>query len=871
MSVKVYTYDDPKKWRSHPRYGEIQGAIHVCATKNVADGIREAYQKDESFRRIYTIREIISAMQPDWSSAETQLQQYLKLSKILKKHVAREADESIKESFRKNKKDILDTLRLLTYSGVGPSDLASVTRGRDDLSTKERMLINIWRELEEEDSSYMMLRKEMRSGWEPSRLLRAISKLEGASEESFDFDEKKLVLHGFYFITPEQQRFLECIRRGGLEIIFFNLFDERYPETFGFTRAFITERYGWSDDWEVGATHMQDVRGAGDIFLRAYEEGSAPTKKVDREIVAYESFFEFLNKVIVPRYPIGKKPGEDKVNAQIIATNADMLNDILSQYYPDLVSGNRNLLQYPVGQFLSKIHSIRTAEGAMLDEDILMALFTSGWLHDKKNGENARDYTGHLRKVLPYFDGCRTLDEWKKRSTELMELYEVVLSPYEKPYEGRLLKSMRSPFVRISQFSLEHQEMKMIQSFVEQVDSISKELFRIEKEEERIGQHFKKVFEMMSEHDPSEYIDLEEEEVRVLEKLSDRLGRIEDDTYFLYEDVSEAVNLYLSGKLDSQDSKMIKPFIEVDGEAFKEGKEYYVTGLDELGLPLGEFSLPWPFQPETYEALSERHHVLELDTLRNKSIKHISRYLFYITLQFLEPKHTELSFMRNYLDKKDLDPALYVKQLGLDVVFPGTSSLSKEDHTIRENAYDFEHEMKESRDGFEGLTHFDFLMEFVSCERRFYYGYVLSRFPTFSTDFHQQFQFTDLLRVVKRTASQDDERTVQEVGALFPGWTDYRKNMIAKKYILRKGVGRRGERLIVDGVSINDARQDLQLPGMTMNKREELRNKTERDKDGVVKIIATRLNSDLEFKPKPSKLCTYCPYQDICQEAKPSI
>ncbi len=94
--------------------------------------------------------------------------------------------------------------------------------------------------------------------------------------------------------------------------------------------------------------------------------------------------------------------------------------------------------------------------------------------------------------------------------------------------------------------------------------------------------------------------------------------------------------------------------------------------------------------------------------------------------------------------------------------------------------------------------------------------------------------------------------------------------MIAKKYILRKGVGLRGERSIVDGVIINDARQDLQLPGMTTRKREELRSKIVADKDKIIGMIAKRLNSDLEFEPKPSSLCMYCPYQDICQEAKPS-
>lgn len=77
-----------------------------------------------------------------------------------------------------------------------------------------------------------------------------------------------------------------------------------------------------------------------------------------KEVIRYNTFFEFLNDVIIPNYPIGeteddKDKNKDKV--QIIATNADMLNEILVQYYPNKFAERRNFLQYPIGQFISKI------------------------------------------------------------------------------------------------------------------------------------------------------------------------------------------------------------------------------------------------------------------------------------------------------------------------------------------------------------------------------------------------------------------------------------------------------------------------------------------------------------------------------------
>ncbi len=172
----------------------------------------------------------------------------------MKEHVARSEDENIKESFRKNKKEVLDTLRLLAYSGIGPSDLTEILMSREEqdlyLSTKERMLIEVWHELAEKDASTAVFVKKCKRDGHPNRLLRALG---FNSIPLIDLSRRKLVLHGFYFITRSNNAFLECFREGRHEIVFFNLYDARYPDTFDFTRAFITERYGWSDDWEINS------------------------------------------------------------------------------------------------------------------------------------------------------------------------------------------------------------------------------------------------------------------------------------------------------------------------------------------------------------------------------------------------------------------------------------------------------------------------------------------------------------------------------------------------------------------------------------------------------------------------------------------
>lgn len=62
MGIKVITYNHPRKWESHKAFNPIKNEIHITATKNVADGIKEHYRSDEKgeFQYIFTILQLMS-------------------------------------------------------------------------------------------------------------------------------------------------------------------------------------------------------------------------------------------------------------------------------------------------------------------------------------------------------------------------------------------------------------------------------------------------------------------------------------------------------------------------------------------------------------------------------------------------------------------------------------------------------------------------------------------------------------------------------------------------------------------------------------------------------------------------------------------
>lgn len=873
--VQVYTYDDPRRWKNHSQFDRIKKAIHFGATKSIVDGIKNAYQnpKEKEFQYIFTIREVIDGLLSRWISPEKQLKQYLKLSKVINRHPMNNKD--LKNAFLRNRYDILETIHFLAIAGVEPKDMNVIENNDYQLKGKERFFRDIWNELENIDYSFAMMRNRIKKGWTKEEVKQKLDGiLKGQKKEPLDYDIDTIVLHGFYFITPEQQVILHALKETGFEIIFFNYYDVDFSGTFDFIRAFITKHFGWSDDWHIESVKEKKYNSLGSIFLAAYENKIVKSFETNKPIIRYDSFQQFLNEVIVRHYEIDEyEPDLDDV--QIIATNADILNDVLVQYYPDRYADKRNFLQYPIGQFISNLHKMINQGELILNDDILISAFSSGWLYHPKLGKNARDYTYLLKKLLPYFNGCHSVEhDWKPRFKKLINIYDEILPLFEKENDDGIIKRIRNPLTKLSYLSLSKNELEEIYYFVNQLIYIAEKLFVVGADGTSFTDHFEKLASIIEEINPMNHSDLLPIEREIITSLQNKLKSIKDDEVFFYDDVGEAINVYLSGKLSNEDYSIIKPFIEVDGIAFNPNlKKVYLTGLDERGLPLDEFSLPWPLQEETFEKLSVKYEVLELHTLRNISVNQISRYLLFIALEFLSDKKMELSWMVDFLDRKDLQPSVYIHQLGLTVKDFNRKEKRTSNHLgRRDNGVDHfeEEESGAVREHLEVLMFNDFLAEFNHCARRYYYSYIMDEHPVYDDDFSHQFLYTYLFRLVKRNTSLGDSDAIRIVGQLFPQWTDYKKTLIAKTY--NKRIGKREWMENINGTTrISATRKEFQFAGWNWSKRIELFDQTEKNK---VKL-KTKLEKNLEtasiFDAKPGFNCRFCPHLDVCEEGRYAI
>jgi hypothetical protein len=168
MSGTVYTYYHPKKWRDHEQFQNINHEIHICATRNLKNGIKEFYLNDEEFKSIYTIKEISDALFPEWNSSEYILIQYLCLTdEISKFKIDSGEGETIVESFSKNGSLLLDTIRTLTSLKISPTDFQKIidinhaNNTAVPFSKIEMKFLEVWKRLEIKDYSYKFHRENL--------------------------------------------------------------------------------------------------------------------------------------------------------------------------------------------------------------------------------------------------------------------------------------------------------------------------------------------------------------------------------------------------------------------------------------------------------------------------------------------------------------------------------------------------------------------------------------------------------------------------------------------------------------------------------------------------------------------------------------
>ena len=421
MSRRVYTYTDLTRLTENDYFRELSKCPQITISADLRKGLvgkvgleraREVIKTDGSLM-ITEFQNLFNAIDEEWNSEQTRFKQTILISEFLRNKIVKNSEN---EKMRRwltgcirNESSILKSIRFLEQAFVRPEDF----NPHDNNNLK--LFIEIWKYLIEKDQEINNYREKFnrlttKEAWEPILNKAFMNKEAGGASA--------IVFHGFYCFTPTQDNIIRLLEEAGYNIYFLIPYDARYPFVYKIWDNTYSKENGFPNrsEWIMGKADREDVYG--EIFEGKHD--CALPNKVN--IQEYASVTEFVNDV--------KKIQKDGYS--LYSASENNVNDILKDYFPEEY-GERKILAYPVGQFIDVLNSLwdDDKQTVILTEDNLIECFSSGWL--SLGGVSGKQYLQDLMYLLPFFEGCNTISEWRNR----IQLYDETRKNAVEAFRGK--------------------------------------------------------------------------------------------------------------------------------------------------------------------------------------------------------------------------------------------------------------------------------------------------------------------------------------------------------------------------------------------------------------------------------------------------
>lgn len=827
MARKVYSYQSISNLREHPNYSEIVKAPHITAAGYMASAIHKEYGE---IKHVASIRRVIRDCIPFWDSKETAFQQYISVNRAIRELKVKPNQELIHESFRKNRRQVLLSIRALIEADVNPDEL-------EPTNDEESIFKEIWWALEESEESINRFRREL-DNLETKRKLfeRKMEKIGYGIAEA-----DTIVLHGFYYITPLQERFFDILEAHGKTLIFLSHIDSRVEAVNEIWKKTFTEKdyFPAENEWVFG--NEKNIQNR--VFAAAFD-GDKTKQSIKVKVIKYSSEGEFVDDF--------KRLTDEHFT--IFTTDKEKTTELVRLYYPEYFK-RRHLLAYPVGQYIYCLHNMWNSENDRIELDMktLVSCFSSGWLESE--GENAVKYVSDLKKIEVFMTGCRTVPEWKERISLLIEKQEQFTDIFEKHIENvpeqteRWHRIMANPMLNFSCFSIEKDRLEKTADFIDKISETAQSLFG-NGGEISISIHFSTIRQLLNERNNEKLLD---EERAVMSEIVDRLSirRLDFDKCFPA-DISDAIMIMIGGGiLDEEESEIdpgvddqiVWPIEQVEGALTTAHRKIHLCFSDESRLPGKRSSYSWPISKGMLENLDmanpERYYRYVADminVIENSALS--KRYLFFT---LLECDELEISWIAEE-DEKELGPSPYIRILEKITDLPIHEFKRRFPKRKERETSDLGHSIIENNIYIKERE-----MDYLLCPYKDLYGYLLNDHPYYLTEFHYGFALSKLIGTTAQLIGKTKSDVAKELSTIFR----YPRNIEMRQIEDYSTSITQHTQTAMDNVVYTDNRLPIHM--LTKSVLEEAENRLENYTDGEESAhLATK------------EICMYCQFKDDC-------
>ena len=858
LNREIYTYMDLRTLGNAPFWKEIRNFPQITVTADLRKSLKgvEQYDKvdglfmNDSIVQVSEFRKLADLAVPHWTDDETKFHESIVLAQFIRQQIHRFGDDlDIRHwlvGCRRNLSMLLSSIVILEEAGISPEDVHS---GKD---RNIELLLSAWKFLMNNDPAIDNFHKRMkqlenRDSWNP-----ILNKLFGRS------NIQTIVFHGFYYFTPLQERIIRLMEKSGITIKMLFCYDERYPYANEIWRKTYSRENGYEDFTKWKKEKGIKPEAYGEIF-----EGRKANISNRVSVREYASVMEFVHEI-----KCVKEEGYF-----VYSSNPNKANEILKDFYPEEY-GERKLLSYPIGQFVSTLNKMwdEDEQQIILDAEMLIEFFSCGWL--AVEGNSGINYLQDLIRILPFFSDCKYMKDWKERCCFWEQVEEAVILSFESNNEldSRWKKVMGNPLLNFSVFSIAYERAEIVLQLIRQLLHIAEELFSVDKAIS-IQEYIGKLDRILMEYEISN--ELYEEEREIVREIFEKFRDASEFSAKCYPgDISIALNLYMNGNLKDEEIQMdkgalVKPLYQVDSATVYANEKVHICLCDMTNMPGGKKEYVWPLTRTVIQKCYEKTHnplirnmfdVMECSYICN-------RYMLYSALK---NKDVQLSWISKIGDKIQapspyirllyettgvtLNPAI-TKQITYQNIFnicAGTRRTVQYDETKMP-----EQISKEAR------------MDYAVCPVKYVLGYVLEEFPTFENEFQQNYAINSLIAVIYSLMKEEgisSDIVYDHVIELFPAMRKAEKRQVYDYLhyensfhdVEFKGISE------LDSVLYTEERLKVRFP------KKEIRDFALEEyvklmtPDGKKKLdfYNTNLNNKLK-----GEICAFCQHQNYCGNA----
>lgn len=753
MSNRVYTYTKVSELKHAPYFKEIAPLPQLTLSREMA--VNMSYDMKIFKGNIMGFLNFSQRLFPGWNTSGQKFVYVTALNRFLRDKIAAVHDRAERDwlfGCKKNLYAAIQNMIRLEEARVRPEDMEASDR---DLS----LFLEMWKYLEQLDGSIAAFRNRLRELEQPGNFERE-------AERAFRFlGNKAIVWNGFQFLTPIQRFVYDCFVKSGYSIYALIQDEKKYPYANEIWRHLYNESNGYPpyEDW-IRFEDPDSKNPLGEIFETG-EKTSAPNVK----IIKYSNTIEFVEDI-------------SRIQEQgfyLYSADDYTANRMLKDYFPERYEV-RNLLSYPIGQFVYMLHKMwdENRQCIILSADGLRKCFASGWL--TAHGKSSIQYTDDLERILPYFENCHTLEGWNERLSCFSDAYDNAYDVFsqteeETGLEKRKQRALANPLSHFGPFSIGEDRIRGVIDLIGQLIRMAKELFA-SNEPVSIQQHMSKLDALLYFRDGMPQ-DLYREEKEKIKQIFLALENDQVKDFMCYPgDLAAALLSFMSGTMEDEtdDRHGLKTLVfnifQIESASVFAKEKVHICLADITKLPGTSGSYRWPLDETILREIAEKTAgTYASDWLENNRLTALAnRYYVY---NALKNKDVEISWIYQQGEKR-LSPSPYITLLDQ------LSDAGIQDSTLRNldlqyvngvmvhKRLDKTYSIKENK-----KWHlYEDELEYALCPMRYVYSCVLGENFAYMNEYQQNRAIVRLIQVLNALLKgrYSMEQIAQQVFELFP-------------------------------------------------------------------------------------------------------